>query len=139
MSRKDNLTEMNFYLESFFKISSSLHYLLALSEKLLTVLTSFPLLAECCLLVHIHSFLWSDLCEKFIFCTNFKTQELGFFYVWVTVCFTFFLPQRLLDETFGSRKLAGEIFLLMLLPSLVFPSESICMFCRINCPCVFLL
>jgi len=32
----------------------------------------------------------------------------------------------LLDETFGSRKLAGEIFLLMLLLSLVFPSVSIC-------------
>lgn len=33
----------------------------------------------------------------------------------------------LLDETFGSRKLAGAIFLLVLLLSLVFPSGSICM------------
>lgn len=63
LSRKDNLTELKFnsnlfriiMLELFFKSSSSLHYLLALSEKLLTVLTSFSSLAECCL-AHSHLF-----------------------------------------------------------------------------------
>lgn len=102
LSRKDNLTELNslfriIMLELFFKSSSSIHYLLALSEKLLTVLTSFSSLAEYCL-AHSHLFtcshsllplIWS--LRKIYFLHEFWDSGIRIF-LCMSFCMLHFLP-----------------------------------------------